>query len=58
MSISENTQSFLDLGKYAGGAFIDLRKAFDTVDHDILVKQTEHYDVKEVPNRWFRTYLK
>ena len=36
MSIVENIQNLLDKGEYAAGVFVDLKKAFDTVDHDIL----------------------
>ena len=39
MPIIENIQSFSDLGKYIGTVFIDLRKAFDTLDHNILKKK-------------------
>ena len=39
MPIIENIQSFSDLGKYIGTVFIDLRKAFDTLDHNILQKK-------------------
>ena len=37
MSITENTQTQLDQGKYFAGVFVDLKKAFDTVDHNILL---------------------
>ena len=33
MSIVENIQTQLDDGKYSAGVFVDLKKAFDTVDH-------------------------
>ena len=39
MPIIENIQSFSDLGKYIGTVFIDLQKAFDTLDHNILQKK-------------------
>ena len=38
MSIVENIQTQLDDGKYSAGVFVDLKKAFDTIDHNILLK--------------------
>ena len=37
--------------------FIDLKKAFDTVDHKILLSKMEHYGVRDSPNKWFENYL-
>ena len=36
---------------------IDLKKAFDTVDHDLLCKMLEHYGVQERELSWFQSYL-
>ena len=36
ISITENIQSQLDQNKFCAGVFVDLKKAFDTVDHEIL----------------------
>ena len=47
----------LDLGKLFGLVFIDLKKAFVTVDHDILCKKLEHYDVQQRELSWFRSFL-
>ena len=47
----------LDSGKVSCGIFIDLQKAFDTVDHSILLKEMEHYGIKGLANNWFRSYL-
>ena len=37
MEITEKIKESIDRGKFGCGIFIDLRKAFDTVNHDILI---------------------
>ena len=48
MSIIANIQTHLDNSKYLTGFFVDLKKAFDTVDYDIPIKELKHYGVRGV----------
>ena len=57
IEITENIKETIDNKKYGCGIFIDLHKAFDTVNHDILLKKLEHYGIRGNALKWFRSYL-
>ena len=48
----------IDRGKYAIGIFLDLSKAFDTINHKILIKKLEYYGIRGISKDWFENYLK
>ena len=57
ISIIETIKNTIENKKYGCGVFIDLKKAFDTVNHEILLQKLEHYGIRNVALQWFRSYL-
>ena len=59
ISLTETIRKYLDEEKFACGIFVDLQKAFDTVENDILLTKLEHYGVRGLVNDWLKclTYL-
>ena len=47
----------LEEGKLAIGIFIDFQKAFDTVDHTILLDKLFHYGIRGIAHDWLKSYL-
>ena len=58
LEITEKIKQDCDSGKYACGVFLDLQKAFDTANHDIILKKLYHYGIKGVADNWFCSLLR
>ena len=57
IQITERIKETIDEKKYGCCIFIDLRKAFDTVNHEILLKKLNHYGIMGIALNWFKSYL-
>ena len=58
LHIVNTIQSNMNSGKFTCGLFIDLKKAYDTVDHYILLQKLDFYHgIRGIVNDWFRSYL-
>ena len=47
----------MQTGKLVAGIYLDLSKAFDTVDHNILLDKLEHYGIMGNTRQWSESYL-
>lgn len=54
--LTDNTLTPLNQHHQIGGAFCDLPKAFDHVNHEILLNKL-HYGIRGKCHNWFKTYL-
>ena len=57
ISLIKTIKKYLDDGKIVCGVFIDLQKAFDTVNHEILLEKLKYYGIIRKQKDWFRSFL-
>jgi len=57
IEVTDNIYKFLDNNKITVGIYLDLQKAFDTVNHEILLHKMYKYGIRGVVHDWFRNYL-
>lgn len=57
MTMVEEIANAIDNDLHTVGIFIDLSKAFDTIDHNYLLEKMEHYGFRGTVHAWLKSYL-
>ena len=57
ITLVERVSKALDTGKIVVGVYLDLKKAFDTVDHQILLNKLYAIGIRGHIHDWFKSYL-
>ena len=57
LEVVDKVMHHLDRGETPICFFLDLSKAFDTLDHNILLKKLQFYGIQGTCLEWFRSYL-
>jgi len=57
MEVLDNNYHHLNRREFVIVICLDLKKAFDTVNHDILLYKLQNYGVRGIVNQWFKSYL-
>ena len=57
INLTDNMEKAIDNKQFACGVFIDLHKAFNTVDHNILFEKIQHYGIRGIAHQCCKSYL-
>ena len=57
LKVTDDWKEKIDRKNYIASVFIDLRKAFDTINHDILYNKLMNLGIEVTELKWFQSYL-
>ena len=57
LEITDSLKNSIDNNLITCGVFLDFSKAFDTVNHEILLRKLHKYGVRGIALDWFTSYL-
>ena len=57
IELTDRITKAIDKGEYTHGIFLDLSKAFGTINHKILIQRLEHYGIRGLAQLWFENNL-
>ena len=57
LELSDSLKTAIDNREITCGLFLDFSKAFDTVNHEILLSKLYKYGIRGTPLEWFKDYL-
>jgi hypothetical protein len=57
LDMQDKISKAIDNNEFSIGIFLDLAKAFDTVNHTILLEKLQHYGIRGIALKWFKSYL-
>ena len=58
VNLIDNIECAIDTKQFVCGVFIDLQKAFDTVNHNILLEKIQHYGIRGIAHYWLNLIWK